>query len=81
MEDHNSKLLHRITCPYTSQQNGIAKRKHRHVVEIGLTLLALKFWPDAFSTSLCLIHRMPTKPLKFKCPIEVLLNAKPDYEH
>lgn len=28
------------TCPYTSPQNSRAKRNHRHIVEIGLTLLA-----------------------------------------
>lgn len=27
----------RFTCPYTSKQNGRAKRKHRHIVEMGLT--------------------------------------------
>lgn len=32
--------IHILTCPYTHQQNGTAERKHRHVVEIGLTLIA-----------------------------------------
>jgi hypothetical protein len=32
--------LHRISCPYTTQHNGLAERKHRHVVETGLALLA-----------------------------------------
>jgi transposase InsO family protein len=33
-------ILHRRTCPHTSQQNGIVERKHRHIVDMGLTLLA-----------------------------------------
>ncbi|KAG8480506.1 hypothetical protein CXB51_024662 [Gossypium anomalum] len=33
-------ILHRISCPHTSEQNGVAERKHRHIVETGLTLLA-----------------------------------------
>ena len=33
-------IIHRVSCPHTSQQNGIVERKHRHVVELGLTLLA-----------------------------------------
>jgi len=33
-------ILHRFTCPYTSEQNGISERKHRHITETGLTLLA-----------------------------------------
>lgn len=28
------------SCPYTSTQNERAERKHKHVIEIGLTLLA-----------------------------------------
>ncbi|XP_019087641.1 PREDICTED: uncharacterized protein LOC109127429 [Camelina sativa] len=27
-------VIHRISCPYTPQQNGIAERKHRHLVEL-----------------------------------------------
>jgi transposase InsO family protein len=30
-------IFHCLTCPHTSQQNGIAKRKHRHILETGLT--------------------------------------------
>ena len=33
-------ITHRVTCPHTSQQNGIAERKHRHIVETGIALLA-----------------------------------------
>lgn len=25
------------TCPYTSEQNGVSGRKHRHITETGLT--------------------------------------------
>jgi hypothetical protein len=46
-----------VSCPHTSQQNGIAERKHRHLVETGLALLAhsslpLHFWDEAFLTVL-----------------------------
>jgi hypothetical protein len=30
----------RVSCPHTSQQNGISERKDRHLVETGLCLLA-----------------------------------------
>lgn len=33
-------ILHCVTCLHTSEQNGIVKHKHRHIVEVGLTLLA-----------------------------------------
>jgi hypothetical protein len=46
-------ILHRKSCPYTSQQNGLAERKLKHILETGLTLLAHshlsnKYWVDAF---------------------------------
>lgn len=42
-------IITRLACPYTSAQNGRAERKHRHIVETGLTLMAqaslpLSFW-------------------------------------
>lgn len=33
-------ISHRLACPHTHRQNGYVERKHRHVVETGLTLLA-----------------------------------------
>ena len=42
-------IIHRFSCPYIHKQNGIAKRKHKHVAEIGLTLLATASLPFTFS--------------------------------
>jgi transposase InsO family protein len=47
-----SGIIHRKSCPYTSQQNGLAGKKLRHILEMGLTLLAHshlsnKYWVDA----------------------------------
>ncbi|KAE8706941.1 Protein NEN3 [Hibiscus syriacus] len=49
----------------TSEQNGKAERKHRHVVEMGLAMLShaslpLKFWSHAFISIVYLISRLPT---------------------
>jgi hypothetical protein len=77
-------ILHRKTCPHTSQQNGIAERKLRHVLETGLTLLAHsglsnKFWVDAFLTSIYVINRLPTPVLNNSSPFEQIYHRNPDY--
>lgn len=80
----NNGILHRLTCPHTSQQNGVAKRKHRHVVDLGLTLLAQaglppKYWVDSFLTTTYLINRLPTHVLNHKSPFSKLFGKSPDY--
>jgi hypothetical protein len=41
-------IAHRVSCPHTHQQNGSAERKHRHIVETGLALLAHASIPIKF---------------------------------
>ncbi|WVZ96930.1 LOW QUALITY PROTEIN: hypothetical protein U9M48_042510 [Paspalum notatum var. saurae] len=59
-------IRHHVSCPYANQQNGSAGRKHRHIVEVGLALLAhasmpLKYWDDAFLAVIYLINITPSK--------------------
>lgn len=66
-----------ITCPHTLKQNGIPERKHRHIVETGLTLLAhshmpMSYWLEAFNSVVFLINRMPTPILSKLSPWEKL---------
>jgi hypothetical protein len=77
-------ISHHVSCPYAHQQNGSAERKHRHIVEVGLSLLAhthmpLKFWDEAFLAATYLINRLPTKILDFSTPFERLFHEKPNY--
>jgi hypothetical protein len=77
-------ISHNVSCPHAHQQNGSAERKHRHIVEVGLTLLAqasmpLKFWDEAFTTAVYLINRTPNKVLNFATPLERLFHTKPNY--
>jgi hypothetical protein len=72
-------ISHLVSCPHAQQQNGPTERKHRHIVDIGLSLLAhasmpLKFWDEAFSTAAYLINRTPTKLLCYSTPLEHLHN-------
>ncbi|KAE8656318.1 Nodulation-signaling pathway 2 protein [Hibiscus syriacus] len=76
-----SGIVHRLTCPHTSEQNGVVERKHRHVVELGLVLLAqaslpLQYWSYAFVTAVHLINRLPTSVLGGITPYEKLTQRK-----
>lgn len=75
----------RYTCPYTSEQNGRVKRKHRHVVEMGLTLLAqaklpLTYWFEAFQMAVFIINRLPTPVINHSTPLFQLLKEEPNYK-
>jgi transposase InsO family protein len=77
-------IAHRLSCPHTHQQNGSVERKHRHIVETGLSLLAnasmpLRYWDEAFTTTCFLINRLPSPVLNNKSPFEVLFKHSPDY--
>jgi histone deacetylase 1/2 len=78
-------ISHRVSCPHTHQQNGVAEHNRRHIVETGLTLLAhasvpFCYWSDAFSTACFLINRLPTRLLHMKTLLELLLHETPDYK-
>ena len=73
----------RHPCPHTHPQNGKSERKHRHIIEMGLTLLTqakmpLHFWWEAFSTFTFLINHLSTPTLNHKSPINILLHVKPN---
>ena len=36
----NHGIVHQISCPYTSQHNGLVERKHRHLIETTITILS-----------------------------------------
>ncbi|XP_042982037.1 uncharacterized protein LOC122311522 isoform X1 [Carya illinoinensis] len=80
----NQGIFHRISCPHTHQQNGAVERKHRHIVETGLALMAhaslpQKFWADSFHTAVYLINRLPTPLLHHQSPFEKIFSKTPNY--
>ena len=79
-------IIHQKSCPYTPEQNGLAERKHQHLIETTITLLhhaklLYVFWTYAVHTTLYLINRMPSLILHHKSPFELLFQSTPIISH
>jgi hypothetical protein len=78
--------LAQLSCLGAHAQNGVAKRKHRHLIETAHTLLISSFvpshfWGEVVSTAVYLINRQPSSKLSDRCPGEVLYGTSPNYDH
>ena len=79
-------IQQQFSHPNTSEQNGVAKRNHRHIIEMGMTLLfqsklLMKYWVDAFLTFVFIINRLPSNKLKMESPFLKLFGTNPNYEN
>ena len=70
-------IIHQTTCPHTLEQNGVAERKNRTLLEMTRVLVIESrvpkiFWSEALASSVYLINRLPTRILNLEKPIDVL---------
>lgn len=68
-------IMHQTTVPYTPEQNGVAERMNRTLVEKARCMLfeaklSTKFWAEAVITAAYIINRIPSKSCK-KSPEEI----------
>ena len=76
-------LVHQSSCVDTPQQNGVAERKNRHLLEVARSLMFTsnipkKFWGDAILTACYLINRMPSRVLNYRKPLDHLVDKFPE---
>ena len=73
-------ILHQSSYAYNPQQNGVAKRKNRHLVETARTLLLHRkvpqhFWGDTTLVACYLINHMSSFVLHDKIPHSILFQT------
>ncbi|KAK9108126.1 hypothetical protein Syun_024137 [Stephania yunnanensis] len=71
-----------LTIPYTPQQNGVAERRNRTLLEMVRSMMAqanlpITFWGDALLTATYILNRVPSKSVS-STPYELWTNRKPD---
>ena len=76
-------IKHELTTPHTPEQNGVAERLNRTLIEGVRTMLAdsklpHRFWAEALSTIVYLWNQSPTKELVGVMPHEAWSGSKPD---
>ncbi|GJU60739.1 putative RNA-directed DNA polymerase [Tanacetum coccineum] len=79
-------VLHQTIVAYTPQQNGIAERKHRHLLNVARSLMfqggiPLSFWPESVLTVVYLINRLPSSVLNGKSPFYLVYGREPNLSH
>lgn len=77
-------IFHQVSCPYTPSQNGVAERKHRHIIETTVALfqtasMPTEYWGEAVLISVYLISRLRTTIIRGATPYFKLYNKEPDY--
>ncbi|KAG7532793.1 Reverse transcriptase RNA-dependent DNA polymerase [Arabidopsis thaliana x Arabidopsis arenosa] len=74
------------TCAYTPQQNGVAERMNRTIMEKVRSMLSdsglpKRFWAEATHTSVMLINKTPSAALQFEIPDKKWFGRPPVYSY
>jgi len=83
----NEHGIHRqLTTAYTPQQNGVAERKNRTIMNMVRNMLTAKqipktFWPEAVNWTVHILNRCPTLAVKNKTPAEMWNGHKPSVDY
>lgn len=79
-------IKRQVTAAFTPQQNGVAEKKNRTIMEMVRCLLSekkmpKKFWGEAATWTIHILNRCPTSALKEKTPQECWTGIKPNVDH
>lgn len=82
----DSGIRHQTTAPYTPQQNGLAEKMNRTLVERAKCMLfdanlSKGYWAEAVATAAYIINRSPSRVLAEVTPYEKWTGKKPNLSH
>ncbi|KAJ0522113.1 putative RNA-directed DNA polymerase [Helianthus annuus] len=79
-------IQHQLTTSYTPQQNGVAERKNRTIMELGLSMMKMmnvsnNLWAEAVAWATYILNRTVTKRIPNITPEESWSGRKPNISH
>jgi transposase InsO family protein len=79
-------IKHEFSAPYTPQQNGVAERKNRTLIEMARTMLdeyktLNRFWAEVINTACHVTNRLYLHKLLKKTSYELLTSNKPNVSY
>jgi transposase InsO family protein len=79
-------IKHEFLAPYTPQQNGVAKRKNRTIIEMARTMLdeyktSDWYWAETVNMACHATNRLYLHKLLKKTPYELLISNKPNVSY
>ena len=78
-------IIRQMSTPYTPQQNGLAERMNRTLMEMTRSMLyhmqmEKHWWGEALMTAAYIVNRIPNTARPDKTPFEVVYNLKPSLD-
>ena len=78
-------IRRQLTTPYTPQQNGVAERRNRTLLDMVRSMMAhanlpISFWGDALLAAAYILNRVPSQSVS-STPYELWNGEKPNLEH
>lgn len=78
-------IVHHTSCVATPQQNGRVERKHRHILNVSISIMfqanfPIKFWGESVLAAAHLINQTPSSLLNGKSPYECLYGKPLSYD-
>ena len=79
-------IKHQYSAPYTPQQNGVAERKNRTLMDAARTMMAkfkspYNFWAEAINTACHASNQLYLRKGLNKTPYEILTGNKPNLKY